>query len=248
MIAGDDVTTGPRIVVDAAGPDDAAWCRLVSELPVLDPTGIDHLVIVAAHPDDETLGVGGLLQLVVTAGARVDLVAITDGEASHPGHDDLAGVRRRELRDALSLLGIASSTAVHHLAVPDGRVSEHAARVEEAVASVIAPGSLVLAPALDDGHPDHEAAGRAATTVAREVGSRLLTFPIWAWQSHDPATTRLLDRAWRVPLRDEVLARKRRAIHAFESQVGDRLGPPVVPAHVLARLLRNDEVLVAPCG
>lgn len=248
MIRGDHTPLGPTIVVGIDGPDEATWCRLVAGLPVRDLTGTEHVVVVAPHPDDETFGLGGTLQLLVAAGADVDLVTVTDGEASHPGHHEVAARRRRELRIALATLRIGSSTAVHLLGVPDGQVAAHTARVEDGIGSFVTPRSLVLAPLLDDGHPDHEAAGRAAVTVARRVGSEVLTYPVWAWQAHDPATSDLLEHAWRVPLGPEVLARKRRAAIAFQSQLDDRLGPPIVPPHVLERLLRDDEVLVAPCG
>ena len=45
-------------------------------------------VIVAAHPDDEVLGAGGLMSMLATARARLRLVAVTDGEGSHRGHAD----------------------------------------------------------------------------------------------------------------------------------------------------------------
>lgn len=243
---------GPTIAVDAPGPDEGTWRQRVSALPirdlVADLAGVDRVVVVAPHPDDETLGIGGTMQLVVAAGSRIDLVAVTDGEASHPGMAGLASQRRGELRTALDRLAVSDATEVHHLGVPDGEVDVHTTRIAEAVASLATPRSLLLAPVLDDGHPDHEAAARATAVAADRTGASVLSFPVWAWQAHDPATTGLLDNAWRVPLGPEVLARKRHAVSAFRSQVTDWSGPAIVPHHVRIRLLRDDEVLVAPCG
>ncbi|WP_424188127.1 PIG-L deacetylase family protein [Actinokineospora sp. G85] len=66
------------------------------------------LVVVAPHPDDEVLGVGGLMAL----SGQVRLIAVTDGEASHPGSSartpaEMAATRRRETADALAVLGVS---------------------------------------------------------------------------------------------------------------------------------------------
>ncbi|NMH98916.1 PIG-L family deacetylase, partial [Pseudonocardia sp. K10HN5] len=80
-------------------------------LPTFDPAAHDHLVVLAAHPDDETLGAGGCLRAAHRAGARVTLVVATDGEAAYPGLDSagrgaLAGARRAELHAALAEGGV----------------------------------------------------------------------------------------------------------------------------------------------
>jgi len=51
-------------------------------------------LIVVAHPDDETLGAGGTIRLLADAGARVDLLVVTDGSSAQFG-DDMAARRRR---------------------------------------------------------------------------------------------------------------------------------------------------------
>ena len=53
-------------------------------LPAVDPPGAgDRLVVVSAHPDDESLGAGGLIADRSVGGPRVQVVVATDGEASH---------------------------------------------------------------------------------------------------------------------------------------------------------------------
>lgn len=237
-----------RLVVAAPGPSEASWRERLASLPPWPLPRGAHVVVVGAHPDDETLGIGGTLQLLVGQGARIDLVAITDGEASHPDVPALAARRRRELRQALARLGILRVTRVHRLGVPDGAVADHEDDVTEAVARLVTIDSVVLGPSAVDGHTDHDAAGRASAAAGVAAGVGVLAYPVWAWQWHDPAMTSLLDGAWRVPLTPSILARKRHATAAFTSQVTDELGPPVVPPHVLARLLRPDEVLVPSCA
>src|SRR5712672_4725647 len=59
-----------------------AWAGL-TYLPVADPLGWSSAVIIAAHPDDEILGVGGTMSMLAAAGVRLRLIVVTDGEASH---------------------------------------------------------------------------------------------------------------------------------------------------------------------
>ncbi|MCY7344492.1 MAG: PIG-L family deacetylase, partial [Pseudonocardia sp.] len=71
-------------------------------LPAFDPSAHRRVVVVAAHPDDETLGAGGVLRVLHAAGAALTLVVATDGEAAYPGLDaaartELAGARHAEL-------------------------------------------------------------------------------------------------------------------------------------------------------
>ena len=77
---------GPSV---APGTAEAAWRPVAAGQPwpgwPLDLAGRTRLVVCAAHPDDEVLGVGGLLALLAAAGAQLHLLAATDGEASHPG-------------------------------------------------------------------------------------------------------------------------------------------------------------------
>ena len=73
--------------IDAPGTAEAAWRAwpALRLLPMADSASWTSAVVVAAHPDDEILGAGGTIALLARAGARLRLVAVTDGEASHPG-------------------------------------------------------------------------------------------------------------------------------------------------------------------
>ena len=71
--------------IDAPGTDEdtwAAWGKL-DAFPDAGLAGVASAVIVAAHPDDEVLGAGGLISILAASGARLRLVAVTDGEGSH---------------------------------------------------------------------------------------------------------------------------------------------------------------------
>ena len=147
------------------------------------PTG--RVVVLAAHPDDETLGLGRLVHAWSRRAGVVGLLA-SRGEAcvDHvlPRPDGLGARREAEWRTATARLGFAD---LHVLGLPDGRLAEHEDAVQEALATLIDPtserGAVVLAaPWRLDPHPDHRAVGRAAARAAAEVGVPLLEYPVWA--------------------------------------------------------------------
>ena len=235
------------MTIIGTGTPEPDW---LPHLPPLAPLPLEpppaRAVVVAPHPDDEVLGVGGLLALLAAAGTQVQVVAVTDGEASNPGGsvppDELAARRRVETAAALDRLGVHAD--VTHLQLPDGG----AAGLERPVlaALTLRPGDWLLAPWSLDGHPDHEAVGRACESAAARDGARLLAFPVWAWHWAGPADLPW-HRAQRVDLPPEVLVAKAAAVAQLVTQVAP-LGPlpeddPVLPPHVLARFARPCEVV-----
>jgi LmbE family N-acetylglucosaminyl deacetylase len=234
--------------IDAPGTDESAWAAWpgLDALPDAGLAGVDSAVIVAAHPDDEVLGAGGLIAALAASGARLRLVAVTDGEGSHRGRADRATLARRrtaETAAALRALG-AETTDVVRLGLPDSGLADREDELTAVLGRLIAGFDLCLAPWDRDMHPDHEAAGRAAR---RARGAWFLCYPIWMWHWASPGDRRVpWDRALRVPLAAPTAARKRAAIGCFASQTedrGDGLGP-VLPEGVIAHFTRATEVLL----
>ena len=205
-------------------------------------------MIVASHPDDEVLGVGGTMALLAAAGARLRLVAVTDGEASHPGADPAAVGRARSLESAaaLEVLGVRDIEVIR-LRLPDSRLAACVDQLTARLREQCDGFGICLAPWEGDAHADHEAAGRAARRAARLAGLQLLTYPIWMWHWAKPGDMRVpWQQACRIPLSPDVAARKRSAIGAFTSQLTDRegAGGPVLPAAIVAHFTRRQEVLL----
>jgi LmbE family N-acetylglucosaminyl deacetylase len=173
------------------------------------------------------------MAMLADRGVRLRLVAVTDGEASHPGQDGIAARRVVETAAALRHIG---DCEVVRLGLTDSGVDadDLARRLPELLAGF----DVCLAPWENDVHSDHEAAGRAALTCDVPV----LRFPIWTWHWARPADPRLpWDRAVQVPLPTPVLDRKRSAIACFTSQME---GPePILPPGVLDHFTRPREVL-----
>jgi LmbE family N-acetylglucosaminyl deacetylase len=252
------VTTGgiaPPFVVDPEhlGTSEAAWSAspgLAALLP-LDVPPVDHLLMIAPHPDDEILGAGGLLQVLAAGGVRVEICAVTDGEASHPrcGSEHLRRVRTAESVAALGRLELAADAPRFRMGYGDGQVASRETELADRLADRLGPASLCVAPWRKDGHPDHDACGRAATAASAATGARLFEYVVWAWHWADPLGP---DLPWascqKLDLDRRQRARKRWAIAAFGSQIRPfgpgGGGPPVLPAPVLRRFWRPFEVYI----
>lgn len=238
---------------DEGTPEDA-W-RAASPwhvVPAFDADA-DRLIVLAAHPDDETLGAGGLIARAAASGVAVSIVVVTDGEASHPSHPDpaaLAAARRVELVAAVAELG--PSISLHFLAVPDGGIREARAEVTDAVAALLRRGTpgrtRLIAPWWGDGHRDHRVLGEIAVGL-RGAGVQVAGYPIWMWHWASPADVDTT--GWRrLPLTDAEQAKKQRAISVFRSQLEPDPAHPddvaMLHPHTLAHFARDTEVFIAP--
>ena len=142
-----------------------------------------RVLVVAAHPDDETIGLGARL----TGLFDVMIVAVTDGappdDARVPppfaGRDAYAEARREERRRALAVAGLADAR-VHELGIPDQHASDDLIGLTAVVLEILRaarPEVLVTHP-YEGGHPDHDAAAfaaAAALTLLARAGERVPT-------------------------------------------------------------------------
>lgn len=194
-------------------------------------TGGAPIVVLAPHPDDESLGCGALLAYAF-AHDGAEVICMTDGSASHPGSQDwtgdrLAAQRRRELSSAIAHLG-GCDRDITWLGHQDGWLG---AQDQNAIAHRIAEicrkceARYLFAPSAQDHHQDHKTTARIALGVAKMVpGLELFTYPIWSrWDDpdfdlhiadYDPVA--LYPGPW--------LAPKRAAIRSHGSQLGQVVG------------------------
>ncbi len=150
-----------------------------------------RVLVVVAHPDDESFGLGALLDRFVREGAEVSVLCLTRGEASTLGEveGDLAAVRADELHSAAVALGVQHTTLCGH---PDGGLSglDPAGlqdEVAEEVSRVAPDGMLVFDPVAGvTGHADHEVASLAAVAVGERLGA-----PVLGWALPDDVATAL---------------------------------------------------------
>jgi LmbE family N-acetylglucosaminyl deacetylase len=125
------------------------------------------VLVLAAHPDDEVIGAGGMLAFHARRGHAVTVVHATDGARGDPGQreHDIRAVRRAEGKEALARLGIAEA---RHWDLPDGELPEHLAELTarvEAVMREVRPATLYSFHA-GEAHRDHRAIAAATAAAA----------------------------------------------------------------------------------
>lgn len=233
-----------------AGTPTQNWLHALAGAPELDLDGCDEIIVVAAHPDDETLGFGTSLVTLAERGVRVQVVAASDGGASHQGlgllqRIHLERVRRAELQKAATVLGVPAPIC---LGMPDGELIDHEERLADLLTEILATKTgrtWIAATWRGDGHPDHEAVGRAAATAAQRRDAVLLEYPLWMWHWATPGDTAVpWDRMRAMPIIPKALDRKSAAVRCYRTQVeADGADAPLLPSFVLRRLLAVREVV-----
>lgn len=214
-----------------------------------------RLIVVAAHPDDETLGAGGLIARAGRAGVPVTVLVLTNGEASHPAsstHDPARLTALRRIEVAAAVAALAPEARVRLVDLPDGSLAEHLPEASRAIFAEIGaggPGTWLVAPWSLDGHPDHAAAAEAARLASRTRGVRRFEYPIWAWHWSTPT-----DPIWAegvlstLDLTPEDRLRKSQAMALHHSQVqplsslpGDE---PIIQASFAVHFERGHETFI----
>ena len=215
------------------------WLAALEDLPVWAPAPAPFLVI-APHPDDETLGAGGFIAAQGLYSSDVVVVAITDGERAYGYDPDLGNIRESEQRNALARLGVSSEHIIR-LRLPDSDVGSHETELVDKLLSFVTRDTHLVAPWRGDFHPDHEACGRAAEQVAIQTGATLTSYFFWTWHR---GTTTSLDKVGlrSFPLSHQCLQRKSMALQCHRSQLTHDSGQPILPENLLAPARRPFEV------
>ena len=208
---------------------------------LLGPVG--GVLVLAPHPDDESLGCVGLLAACAAAGRPARVVVVSDGAASHPNSrawppPRLAALRQEEARAAIAALGLDPGQDVSFLGLPDSAVPASGPEFEAAVTEVLrlaAPATAaLLATWHHDPHRDHQATFALAEAVHRRLpaNTRLLAYPVWGLAFAHPIPGFPLPpepvlagppRGFRLDMARHLPA-KRRAVAAHASQVTGLIG------------------------
>lgn len=204
------------------------------------------LVILAPHPDDETLGCGALLFDAAARGTPCHVICVTDGSGSHPGSRAwpaarVAQTRQAELRAACAIL--APKARVHWLGYGD-RAAPDDAQAAAQVSALIPTGALVLASWGHDPHIDHQQVARLANRIAAGRPDTALAFyPVWG------RFTDLTPPAELIEATPAALAAKRLALACHRTQMtplihDDPSGFVMTGAHQ-THFLTHPEIVIA---
>ncbi|WP_313810408.1 bifunctional PIG-L family deacetylase/class I SAM-dependent methyltransferase [Glutamicibacter sp.] len=231
-----------------AGTTAAAWDRQglqnLELLPLQEIFGdARRLIVVAAHPDDETLGTAGLIQQAQRSGMEVELILCSNGEASHPHSPTLCPKQLSERRVAELVQAIAAidldasgkGICLRSLGLPDGKLAEHRGKLDAILRAEAAGGDCLIASTYrGDGHSDHETVGESAAQAAQESGIVHLEFPLWYWHWAAPEEQEQWRHWYQLPLDESMLQRKSAALSEHTSQTQPLSNEP------------GDEALLSP--
>ncbi len=245
--------------IEGLGTSEIEWraCTELAETRVrraenLVPAG-RRAVVVAPHPDDEVLAVGGLLTQLARLRRDLLLIAVTDGTGSHVDSTEwpperLSRERPRESRAAWQRLGLRDIEAMR-LGMPDGGVQAMRDRLSDRLTALLRADDVVFTTWRLDGHPDHEATGDACAAAAARTGATLIEVPVWAWHWARVRDARMpWSRALRVPLDDDAVSRKKAAVQAFTSQLAPDPSTgagPILRSTTVERAARDFEIVFA---
>lgn len=138
------------------------------------------VLVVCAHPDDESFGLGGVIGALHDTGSTVSLLCFTHGEASTLGGSppNLGTLRSQELRRASAILGLHKFLLLDHADghLADVPLPQLTGEVIQMVERTGATTLLGFDPAGITGHPDHRRATEAALSAAQSTG-----LPVLGW-------------------------------------------------------------------
>jgi LmbE family N-acetylglucosaminyl deacetylase len=179
-------------------------------------------LVIAPHPDDESLGCGAVIARLREKGRAVRIIVVTDGAVpTKPNPQEIGAMRQKEAQDAGRVLG---TTDVVFLNFPDEGCDTKVQAIEAALLQQINEFKprQIFSPYGIDGHSDHRAIAEAVGLLHGKgvVNCPLYEYPIWFW-NRSAVTTLVqphrLQRLRRVAT-EKYLGKKEAAILAHRSQ------------------------------
>ena len=180
---------------------------------------VKHAVVVAPHSDDETIGAFHLIRNLRVRGARVDVIVVTDGCASHRNSakypkERLVAERKFETRKAMQFAGVPRDH-IEFLDLPDGGLDTLKMARQNVAIRLLArrpKPDLLVVPSLDDDHPDHRNVARMCDK-AWPPSIRRLRYMVW------PAHGMPASASLRLNIVGSAIAKKK-ALGRYRTQLG----------------------------
>ena len=165
----------------------------------------EKVLIVSPHPDDESIGVGGLLLLY---GKQCSVYVMTDGRYGNSKYlpEEMAGIREKELASAMKMAGISRFKA---MGVEDGKLI-NTGKVFDDIG--IDEYDVVFVPNPDDNHSDHTACYKYVIDYIKE--KELRNIRTYIYEVHTP----LRDADCHLDITD-VISHKTKMVECYKSQM-----------------------------
>lgn len=193
------------------------------------------VIVFAPHPDDETLGCGGIICKKISEGYEVFIFILTDGRHafsevlgiySDPNPEEVKQIRREEVIRAAKILGVPSKN-LFFLDFEDGKLGECEKEAEERIIELLRKNLPieVYFPFIRDYHPDHQATNRIVRRCVQKLGLMSTGYQYSIGHKYSrigPKIERLLDFLKKNVIEvdiSEYLDLKHKAIEEFKSEI-----------------------------
>ena len=186
-------------------------------------------LVVAPHPDDESLGCGGAIALLRKFGCVVFIAVLSDGTLSHPNSakfppEKLRDLREKELLAAAEILDVKAENITFFRfkdrSVPQNNSENFGQAVNRCrlFLKIIEPQTIIV-PWRRDPHPDHRAAF-SLFDEAKSENTKILEYPVWLWEMAENGDLPQKNEvsAFRLDITSAV-EKKQKAIRMHESQI-----------------------------
>lgn len=204
-----------RISAELTAEITAATSLVSTGSPITALPHFGRILVIAPHPDDETIGCGGMVARWAGSGADIEVVGLTDGEATIGGRGGAgatATARRREAALAAGALGVGGVVTP---GLPDGRLLMTLPSLSDVLSTALSRHrpDVVLLPWPLDGHPDHRAVTLALARIPEQPGCEL-----YGYEVHTPILRpdRIIDVGSTLASKRAALRMYRAAAQAFE--------------------------------
>ncbi len=171
----------------------------------------DKVLVLAPHPDDDALGCGGLIKSLADDGAKIKVIYFSDGSKGNKSGKSSASLiveRESEAREAGKVLGVGEEKFFR---LPDGKIEptiDLAAQIRREIE--FDKPDLILAPSMEELHPDHYAVAEVLATSLKNYYGQL---NIWLYEVWGAG------RFNRLFVIDDYLPDKRQALKCHKSQM-----------------------------
>lgn len=169
----------------------------------------DKILIVSPHPDDETIGCGGLL---AKYGPQCDILILTDGRLGniekYKDTDKLIALRKQELNNAMK---IAKVNNIFFLDIEDSTLSMNKDKVKS---FNIVDYDYIFVPNRYETHSDHKPVLKIITSMKSSQRSKAQIYEYEVW-------TPLHNPTWNLNISD-VVDIKKQMLKEYKSQISEK--------------------------